>query len=102
MSLPYCLSYLQAHPGYKNRTNIFFSQFFLEAADIPEYDFDTDELIYRGHNGNKRTVWDRGRVYGHSARAKGFHWLIADVSTVRSICDDNANPQPDLPVLGCG
>jgi len=53
MSLPYYLSYLQAHPGYKNRTNIFFSQFFLEAADIPEYDIDTDELIYRGHNGNE-------------------------------------------------
>ena len=72
---------VQTMPQYVFRHNLddhglynLFYQYFLqrwENPEIPEYDFDTEELVYRGHNGNEvikeRLGWGKNlRTFGRS------------------------------------
>jgi len=63
----------QHHPNHHGLYTVFhqyFSQKW-ESHDIPDYDLDTDELVYRGINGEEieRVPFSPGRKHGGHANA---------------------------------
>ena len=64
--------------------NLFY-QYFIQRWDnieIPEYDFDTDELVYRGHNGNEiiRERFGMGEEVEDLRQGQGFYPDLSPMS----------------------
>ena len=101
---------VQTMPEYMFQHNLndhglynLFYQYFIQRWDnleIPEYDFETDELVYRGHNGNEviRERFGMGEDAEDLRQEPGFSPDLLPMSA-RSNCNQTGEPRVTLPHL---
>jgi len=101
---------VQTMPEYMFQHNLndhglynLFYQYFIQRWDnleIPEYDFETDELVYRGHNGNEviRERFGMGEDAEDLRQEPGFSPDLLPMST-RSNRNQTGEPRVTLPHL---